>query len=85
MLLIIVNNQTPETLITTYKTWFDSDGVLNEWELEWEKGTQKEERKCETNKERQRGFYTSGKKKNKKRMPVGQISNTGKVFLNLFE
>lgn len=26
------NNQTSD--ITTYKTWFDSDSVLNEWELE---------------------------------------------------
>lgn len=39
-------------LLTTYKAWFDSGGVLNEWELEWEKMTKKEGRKCKKNRHR---------------------------------
>lgn len=39
-----------QKLLTTYKTRFDSGGVLNEWELEWEKRTKKEGRKCKKNK-----------------------------------
>lgn len=46
MSTLAINVQTPETLTTTYKTWFDSWGVLNEWELKWEKW-KKEEKKCE--------------------------------------
>lgn len=37
--MLIITSKTPKTVTTTYKTRFDSDGILNEWELEWEKGT----------------------------------------------
>ena len=77
-----------QILITTYKTRFDSGGVLNECELDWEKET-KEDGRSEANKEQTKRFqhkYLRGEKKNsKKKMPVGRFRDTRKEFLNLFE
>lgn len=85
MLTLAGNVQTLDTVITTYKTRFDSGGVLNECELEWEKGTKKEERQCEMTKEKTERFLSRDKKNSKKRRPVGKIRNTGKEFLSHFE
>lgn len=38
MLMSGGDNDTPDPPLTTYKTRWDSDGVLNEWELVFEKG-----------------------------------------------
>ena len=61
-----VNAQTPNTLTTTYKTRFESGGVLNECELEWRR-RKRMERKNETNKENTQVPAQDSKRKTAKR------------------